>query len=72
MKLKFAAAAASAALALGVGLGFGIAASGMPFVFEASDTPIGSFMLRGNIFFLDSPLDDLQKDREKEQIPRIA
>jgi len=36
-------------LAFGLGFSCGMALTGMPVVLEATDTPIGSFVLRGNL-----------------------
>jgi len=49
MNGKFVSLALSVSLGLGVGFGYGLVSSGKPFVLEATDTPIGSFVLRGNV-----------------------
>lgn len=56
----------SLALGLGMGLGVGlsISVSSKPFIFEANNTPIGSFMFKGNL----SNIDTLPEGVSKEQI----
>ena len=48
-KAKYASFFVAGCLMVGFGFGFGLAVSGKPFLIEASDTPVGSFVLRGNI-----------------------
>jgi hypothetical protein len=49
IKLDIATLVLIGSAAMGFGLGSGLALSKMPFVLEATNTPIGSFVLRGNV-----------------------
>jgi hypothetical protein len=51
MNRQFFVLAIGGSLALGFGLGFGLAMSDKPFVLEVTDTPVGSFMFRGNLVY---------------------
>jgi hypothetical protein len=48
MNLKLCALMIGSSLAIGLGMGFGLAASDKPFVLEANNTPVGSFVLKCN------------------------
>jgi hypothetical protein len=39
----------SVSIGVGLGVGLAVAVSNKPFVLEAMDTPIGSFVFRGNL-----------------------
>ncbi|MCY7274362.1 MAG: hypothetical protein LH702_11640 [Phormidesmis sp. CAN_BIN44] len=49
MKKELIRFAISASLGVGFGFGFSLVLSGKPFTLEATNTPIGSFVLHGNV-----------------------
>lgn len=59
-------------MALGLGLGLGLTWSGKPFMVEATGTPIGSFMFKGNLSYgellLPAPAQEDQKLPDYDQI----
>jgi len=61
------------AFALGLGLGFGLNSSDKNFVLEVSNTPLGSFFLKGNFQSLETlPLPILEEEKGQVWLNDIA
>lgn len=60
-------------LTLGFGFGFGLASSGKPFMLEAYGTPIGSFTLKGNLFYIETlPAAPIKEQGQRDWADYIA
>ena len=65
MTWKMGSLVAGVSLALGLIVGVGMTASGKPFILEVTNTPVGSFVFRGNIPDL-VPLPDTLSPKSKQ------
>jgi hypothetical protein len=67
INLRVIALATLPSLALGLGIGFSLAASDKPLVLEATNTPIGSIVIRYNATYADPYLIERQDGRSFHQ-----
>jgi len=65
MDWKLVSLVAGSSLVIGLGIGTGMTASGKPFILEMTNTPVGSFVFRGNMIYI-LPLPDALTPKSKQ------